>query len=126
RSSGPLHVLSSGQQEPARRESQPVTSPAAPGHSRRKSYYYAAAALLVLGAVTGGFFLFRSSQSRPPASKDWEQLTFFTDSAVYPALSPDGRMLAFIRGTNSFFGLGQVYVKFLPDDQPLQHTAVRG
>ena len=34
---------------------------------------------------------------------EWEQLTFFTDSAVYPALSPDGRMLAFIRGDNSFF-----------------------
>jgi eukaryotic-like serine/threonine-protein kinase len=122
RSSGPLHVSSSGQQEPARRESQPVTSPAPPGHSRRKSYYYAAAALLVLGAVTGGFFLFRSSQSRPPASKDWEQLTFFTDSAVYPALSPDGRMLAFIRGTNSFLGAGQIYVKFLPNGQPVQLT----
>jgi serine/threonine protein kinase/Tol biopolymer transport system component len=122
RSSGPLHVSSLGQQEPAMRESQPVTSPAAPGHSRRKSYYYAAAALLVLGAVTGGFFLFRSSQNRPPASKDWEQLTFFTDSAVYPALSPDGRMLAFIRGTNSFLGPGQIYVKFLPNGQPVQLT----
>jgi eukaryotic-like serine/threonine-protein kinase len=122
RSSGPLHVSSSGQQEPARRESQPVTSPAPPQHSRRKSYYYAAAALLVLGALTGGFFLFRSSQSRPPASKDWEQLTFFTDSVVYPALSPDGRMLAFIRGTNSFLGPGQIYVKFLPNGQPVQLT----
>src|SRR6202049_5061800 len=80
RSSGPLHVSSSGHQEPARRELQPVTSPAPPQHSRRKSYYYAAAALLVLGAVTGGLFLFRSSQSRPPVRKDWEELTFFHDS----------------------------------------------
>ena len=121
-SSGRLHVSSSGQEEQARRESQPVTSPATPGHSRRKGFYYAAAALLVLGAVTGGFFLFRSSRSSPPASKDWEQLTFFTDSAVYPALSPDGRMLAFIRGSDSFFGPGQIYVKFLPDGQPVQLT----
>src|SRR6202049_3006343 len=121
-SSGRLHVSSSGQEEQARRESQPVTSPATPGHSRRKGFYYAAAALLVLGAVTGGFFLFRSSRSSPPASKDWEQLTFFTDSAVYPALSPDGRMLAFIRGSDSFFGPGQIYVKFLPDGEPVQLT----
>src|ERR1700720_1797616 len=70
RSSGPLHVSSSGQQEPARRGSQLVTSPAPPRQSRRKSCFYAAAALLVLGAVTGGVFLFRSSRSGPPASKD--------------------------------------------------------
>jgi Tol biopolymer transport system component len=31
-------------------------------------------------------------------------------------------MLAFIRGNNSFFGLGQIYVKFLPDGQPVQLT----
>ena len=117
-SSGRWHVLSSGQEEQARRESQAVTPPA---HSNRKGYYYAAAALIVLGALTGGFFLFRS-QTSPPASKDWQQLTFFTDSAVYPALSPDGRMLAFIRGSESFFGPGQIYVKFLPDGQPVQLT----
>ena len=120
-SSGRWRVLSSGQEEQARRESQAITPPA-PAHSNRKGYYYAAAALIVLGALTGGFFLFRSSQTSPPASKDWQQLTFFTDSAVYPALSPDGRMLAFIRGRESFFGPGQIYVKFLPDGQPVQLT----
>ncbi len=31
-------------------------------------------------------------------------------------------MLAFIRGSNSFFGPGQIYVKFLPDGQPVQLT----
>ena len=31
-------------------------------------------------------------------SSKWEQLTFFTDAAVYPELSPDGRLLTFIRG----------------------------
>ena len=31
-------------------------------------------------------------------------------------------MLAFIRGNNSFFGPGQIYVKFLPDGQPVQLT----
>src|SRR5271168_5034024 len=120
--SGRWPVSSSGPEEQAGRESQPVILPATPRPSRRKGYYYAAAALLVVGVVAAGFFLFRSSRSSPPASKDWEQLTFFTDSAVYPALSPDGRMLAFVRGPDSFFGPGQIYVKFLPDGQPVQLT----
>jgi serine/threonine protein kinase len=81
----------------------------------------AAAALLVMGAL-GSFLFFRSSRSHPPAGKDWEQLTFFTDSAVYPSLSSDGRMLAFIRGNNSFFGPGQIYVKLLPGGQPSELT----
>lgn len=80
------------------------------------------AAFLLLGAVGGTFLLHRLYRSRSPISKEWEQLTFFTDSAVYPALSPDGRMLTFIRGSDSFTGPGQVYVKFLPDGQPVQLT----
>jgi Tol biopolymer transport system component len=86
-----------------------------------RSVYYVVAALLVLAAV-GSYLLYRSSHSAPVVSKEWEQLTFFTDSVVYPELSPDGRMLAFIRGSNSFFGPGQIYVKFLPDGQPVQLT----
>jgi serine/threonine protein kinase len=121
-SSGRLHVASSGEEEQAKRELPPVTSPVTRSHPRRKGYYYVAATFLLLTAVALAFLLYRSSRSSPPLSKEWEQLTFFTDSAVYPALSPDGRMLAFIRGNNSFFGLGQVYVKFLPDGQPLQLT----
>jgi len=116
------HVSSSEQEDQARGELQPATQPLAPAHSNRRAYYYTAAILVVLGAVTVAFFLFRSARHSPPASKDWEQLTFFTDSAVYPALSPDGRMLAFIRGANSFLGPGQIYVKFLPDGQPFQLT----
>src|SRR5208282_2530831 len=100
----------------------PVPSGAASRHSKRKGYYYAAASVIVLAALVGAFFLFRSSRTGPLPSKDWEQLTFFTDSVVYPALSPDGRMLAFIRGSSSFLGPGQIYVKFMPDGQPVQLT----
>ena len=39
-----------------------------------------------------------------------------------PALSPDGRMLAFVRGESTVSGPGQVYVKLLPDGEPLQLT----
>jgi serine/threonine protein kinase/Tol biopolymer transport system component len=89
--------------------------------SRRFSYYIAAA-FLVLAAAVGTFLWYRSSPTAPTLSKEWEQLTFFTDSVVYPALSQDGRMLAFVRGNDSFIGVGELYVKVLPDGQPVQLT----
>jgi serine/threonine protein kinase len=121
-SSGRSHVLPSGQTERAELESQPVASGSVSRHSKRKGYYYAAASVILLAALAGAFFLFHYSRSGPPPSKDWEQLTFFTDSVVYPALSPDARMLTFIRGSSSFLGPGQIYVKFMPDGQPVQLT----
>jgi len=88
------------------------TLPTKPKPSKR--YWYIAAAVLVL-AIVAGVSLFRRSSPAPlPASTQWEQLTFFTDSAVYPSLSSDGRILAFVRGSNSFFGPGEIYVKLLP------------
>jgi eukaryotic-like serine/threonine-protein kinase len=96
----------------------------------RKAYYYAAAAALVLAIAAS--FLFRRSFPGPGAtSQQWEQLTFFKDSVVYPTLSSDGRMLAFIRGDNSFLPLkqvntmlprGDIYVKLLPGGEPVQLT----
>jgi eukaryotic-like serine/threonine-protein kinase len=88
----------------------------------RKSLYLLAAATLVLAMVAGGLLWHHSSRNPGPPGKEWEQLTFFTDSAVYPALSVDGRMLSFIRGSNSFMGPGQVYVKLLPGGEPVQLT----
>jgi serine/threonine protein kinase/Tol biopolymer transport system component len=120
--SGRARVLPSAETPRAEPGSQPAIPLAATSkHAARRPYLYAAAAIIALAALAAAFF-FHSSRSGPPPSKDWEQLTFFTDSAVYPALSPDGRMLAFIRGNDSFLGPGQVYVKFLPDGQPVQLT----
>jgi serine/threonine protein kinase/Tol biopolymer transport system component len=64
--------------------------------------------------------------SRTPAERReprYTQLTNFADSAVSPALSPDGRMLAFIRGPDTTLaGPGQIYVKLLPDGEAVQLT----
>ena len=121
-SSGRSDAVPSGKTQRAEPESQPLVSGVASRPWRKKGYYYAAALMIVLTAVVGAFLLFPSLRGGPQPSKDWEQLTFFTDSVVYPALSPDGRMLTFIRGGNSFLGPGQIYVKFMPDGQPVQLT----
>ena len=123
-SSGHSPLVQSGQTP----TSQPVSAasgsskPSPVPTSRLRLFLYAGAAVaLVLGA-TVIFLRNRGASTSPPAKQEWQQLTFFTDSAVYPALSPDGRMLAFIRGDDSFFGPGDIYVKFLPDGQPVQLT----
>jgi eukaryotic-like serine/threonine-protein kinase len=79
-----------------------------------------AAALFSLAIVPAR--LFRSPAPSPTPHNAWTQITNFGDSVTSPALSPDGRMLAFIRGPYQFYGPGQIYVKRLPDGQPIQLT----
>ncbi len=96
-------------------ESQPDPAPSTSSPSRRRSaVWYVAAAVFLLFA-TAGVAVYRS-QRRPPEIT-FSQLTDFTDSAVAPALSPDGRMLAFIRGTDTFLSSDQIYVKLLPNGE---------
>jgi serine/threonine protein kinase len=71
--------------------------------------------------LAAGLMLFRSRASTP-AGLEYTPLTNFAESATSPALSPDGRMLAFIRGQSTFSGPGQIYVKILPDGEPVQLT----
>jgi serine/threonine protein kinase len=89
------------------------------GRNRWRVGAIAAAALAVL-AIGAAFWL--RTAVRAVDRPQWVQLTNFPDSVTSPALSPDGRMLAFIRGSSSFQGPGQIYVKILPDGQPVQLT----
>jgi eukaryotic-like serine/threonine-protein kinase len=104
------------------REQDRTIEPAPAKPKARKAYYYLAAAALILTIAAAFLFIRRSSPAPVTTSKEWEQLTFFTDSAVYPTLSSDGRMLAFIRGDNSFITGGDLYVKLLPGGEPVQLT----
>jgi Tol biopolymer transport system component/tRNA A-37 threonylcarbamoyl transferase component Bud32 len=91
--------------------------------ARRRPVLYAVGGLVALALlVAGGLFLFRSRRAAEPARLEYTQLTNFADSAVAPALSPDGRMLAFIRGESPSPGPGEIYVKLLPDGEPVQLT----
>jgi Tol biopolymer transport system component/tRNA A-37 threonylcarbamoyl transferase component Bud32 len=99
-----------------------AASAAGKTRNRRMLIYSLGAIAVLLLAAGGWIWWYRAGRPAAPASTSWQQITFFTDSAVSPALSPDGRMLAFIRGANTFFGQGQIYVKLLPDGAPVALT----
>jgi Tol biopolymer transport system component/predicted Ser/Thr protein kinase len=66
-------------------------------------------------------------QSPVAPSSEYVQLTDFADSVLDPSLSPDGRMVTFVRSTSEDFPRrGAVYAKLLPagDAVPLTGTAV--
>jgi Tol biopolymer transport system component len=84
--------------------------------------WLAGAAVLMVAMVVMAA-MWASTKSRPATvSNEWVRLTNLPDSASQPALSPDGRMLAFIRGPDTFVTSGEVYVKALPDGDPVQLT----
>src|SRR4029077_12168811 len=97
----------------------------APPAQTRRSFVRLAmvAAIVVLLLGVAAIVVYRYlGHGTPAVSTNWEQMTFFTDSAVYPALSSDGRMMAFIRGDDTFFGKGEIYVKLLPSGDAVQLT----
>jgi serine/threonine protein kinase len=92
--------------------------------SRRRGIIVAAGiAGVALLAILGWRALSRDGGPIAPPS-EWQQLTNFTDSLVDPSLSPDGRMVTFIRtsSTAQFPRLGDVYVKLLPSGESVRLT----
>jgi serine/threonine protein kinase len=79
------------------------------------------AAAMILVAI--GVWTTRRQAPGAVAEREYTQITHFADSATSPALSSDGRLLTFIRGTSTFWGAGQIYVKALPDGEPIQLTS---
>lgn len=82
-----------------------------------------AASVVVLASAAA--FWYRETAARPVTTEAPVQLTDFNDSALAPALSPDGRLLTFLRGGSfgdSSFNRTQVYVKVLPSGEPVQLT----
>jgi len=88
----------------------------------RRALVAASLLLAIVALAAAGVFVFR--RGRTPDATDrstWLQLTNL-DSATQPALSPDGRMLAFIRGADTFTSEGQIYLKMLPDGDSVALT----
>ena len=92
--------------------------------SRRKGRVGSVVVAVVLIVVVGlGTWLLLRPSAALPGLSDFVPITDVTDSAVAPALSPDGRMVAFLRGSSPFLTRGQVYVKLLPNGEPKQLTS---
>jgi Tol biopolymer transport system component len=90
-----------------------------------KPWQVAAGAATAVAALAIGAGVWWRAPAGPAARSEWVQLTQFPDSVIQPALSPDGRMVAFLRAASSPlvpFANGEVYVKMLPDGEPLQLT----
>jgi serine/threonine protein kinase len=96
--------------------------PTSPPLHRARGFRRAAALILLALAAGGAVVMFRTQQPAVPGQSQYTPLTNFADSATSPALSPDGRMVTFIRGADTFVGPGQIYVKLLPNGEPVQLT----
>jgi serine/threonine protein kinase len=91
-------------------------------HQGRNRWRAVAIGALAVAIITSAIALVLRVLPRPPERAQWVQLTRFPDPVSQPALSPDGRMLAFVRSPSTFFAVGQVYVKALPDGEAVQLT----
>jgi len=107
--SGKLTLGSGEQASPERRRAQ-----------GRRWIRIALAALVLASGVALVVWVRRPA--KPPDRSEWTQITNVPDAVSQPALSRDGRMIAFIRGPSTFAGPGQVYVKMLPDGEAVQLT----
>src|SRR5262249_2526596 len=90
--------------------------------SRRISRWAAVAFVLVALAVVVAGMLWLRVPGQVRDRSSWVQITNLPDSVSQPALSPDGRILTFVRGPSTFAGPSQIYVKILPDGEPVQLT----
>ena len=82
----------------------------------------AAITVAALASLAIGIALLLRGPARAPDRSEWVQLTKLPDPVSQPVLSPDGRMLAFVRSSSTYYALGQIYVKILPDGEPVQLT----
>jgi len=87
---------------------------------RSRRWIYIAAGATVIAALLA--FMWLRPRNTATESTQWVQLTNFPDSVTQPALSPDGRMLTFVRGLSTFAAPGEIYIKMLPSGQPVQLT----
>ncbi len=92
-----------------------------PTPGRVASLSWGGAALIVLLAALGIVRL-ASAPKIPVDPSSWVQITNFSDSVSQPALSPDGHMITFLRGSDTFAAPGQIYVQMLPKGEPIQLT----
>ena len=103
----------------------PAAAGASHGRPDRRGRLLAGATLLAI-AIGAGVLIFTNRPGTGIHPTDYEALTDLSESATAPALSPDGKMLAFIVGGSDFLDAGRIYVKQLPHGEPEPLTKVLG
>ena len=103
----------------ARRSLEPAAMPPLVAPGNRRLAKIALLTILLLGGVAAIFYRPKAPVTAP---SEYVQITNFPDSATAPSLSPDGRMVTFIRGGEPFLSRGQIYVKLLPDGESRKLT----
>lgn len=93
-------------------------------HAQQRRNRWRAVAVVAAGLALGaiGAVVWLRGPAPMPDRSQWVPLTKFPDPVSQPALSRDGRRLVFIRGPRTTYGLGQIYLKELPDGEPVQLT----
>ncbi len=92
-----------------------------PVASKRRVPWIAIGAAAAILLAAGAFAYLEMGKKAAPAIVP-VPITNFSESAVAPSLSADGRMVAFIRDIQYFLGSGDIYVKTLPDGEPQRLT----
>ncbi len=113
-------TVAEGAIEPRNQNSSDPTPPSPPPYAGKWSAWAIAAGVSAVLAIAG--MAVYPLLHVHPAGVKYTQLTDFTDSALGPALSPDGRIVAFIRGSNSFLTADQIYAKVLPNGEAKRLT----
>jgi Tol biopolymer transport system component len=99
------------------------TGTAARHRGRQARWAVAIAALVLL--LAGAYAVYSITRPRALGALQFTQITDFADTATAASLSPDGRMVTFIRGGPYFLSprqVGQIYVKQLPNGEPVRLT----
>jgi DNA-binding winged helix-turn-helix (wHTH) protein/Tol biopolymer transport system component len=77
-------------------------------------------------ALSASYWFLRVKFHAVASPSEYQPLTDVVDSATAPILSPDGRMLAFIRNGGWLLGSGQIWVRALPDGEYVRLTDASG
>jgi DNA-binding winged helix-turn-helix (wHTH) protein/Tol biopolymer transport system component len=116
---------------PVRAPAEPVAAiaaaiPVATRKRQQRLWITLAVACAVIVALGAARFLWNSRSPAVTSSAEYESLTDMADSATAPAVSPDGHLLAFISGGDPFLSPGQIWLRLLPDGEPVQLTHTSG
>jgi eukaryotic-like serine/threonine-protein kinase len=103
-----------------------LVTPAPARKRQQKLWIVLAVACTAVLAIGAARFLLSSHSSAVTSAAEYDSLTDMADSATAPALSPDGHLLAFISGGDPFLSAGQVWLRLLPDGEPVQLTHTTG